>query len=67
MYQYLVYRMKVKGISNEMIYTALGVTEKTLWNKIQGITPFTWEEVKKIKQDFFPEESIEELFKLESA
>lgn len=67
MYQYLVYRMKVKGISNEMVYKALGVTEKTLRNKIQGITPFTWEEVKKIKQSFFPEENIEELFKLESA
>lgn len=67
MYLYLVYRMKAKGISNEMMCKALGVTEKTLRNKIQGITPFTWDEVKTVRQSFFPEESIEELFKLESA
>lgn len=67
MYQYLVYRMKVNGISYEAVCRELGISEKTFRNKIKGVTAFTWNEAKKIKQAFFPEEDIEELFKAEAA
>lgn len=67
MYQYLVYRMKANGISNEAICSLLGISDKTFRNKLKGITAFTWNEAKKIKQAYFPDEDIEELFKVEVA
>lgn len=67
MYQYLVYRMKVNGITNEAVCDLLDISDKTFRNKIKGVTAFTWNEAKKIKQAFFPEDDIEELFKVEAA
>ncbi|WP_432353897.1 hypothetical protein [Anaerotruncus rubiinfantis] len=40
----------------------LGVTEKTVQNKINEITDFTYPEVKRTKEYLFPEFDIEYLF-----
>lgn len=45
----------------------IGVTEKTLRNKINGDTEFTWSEVCKIHRIVNPSMTKEELFKKDTA
>lgn len=52
-----------KGISGKAYAAVLGVTEKTLWNKINEETSFTYPEVRTTKRDVLPEYDIEYLFK----
>lgn len=59
---YLEYRMKVNGVSRQSIQALIGVTEKTLRNKLQGVTDFTWTEAKKIRNSYFPTEDYDTLF-----
>lgn len=51
-----------KGIKKSAIAKMLGISDKTLWNKLYGKTPFTILEALTIKREFFPLISIEELF-----
>ena len=55
---YLEYRMKQEKVSKEL----LGVSEKTVRNKLSGKTDFTWSEVKLIRNRFFPNDDFEKLF-----
>lgn len=41
MYKNLVEILKRKGITNKAYADYLGITEKTVWNKLQGKTEFT--------------------------
>ncbi|MHC1722775.1 MAG: transcriptional regulator [Aminipila sp.] len=59
---FLEYRMKVEHVSKQDIQTLIGVSEKTLRNKLMGLTDFTWSEAKKIKNEFFPRDDYDELF-----
>ncbi|CEJ74255.1 phage protein [[Clostridium] sordellii] len=43
----------------------LGITERTLRNKINGVTDFTWQEACKIQRGLFPKLSKDYLFKLD--
>jgi len=52
-----------KGINNTQIAAAVGVTEKSIKNKLSGTTAFTLPEAEKIKSVFFPTMSLDELFK----
>ena len=61
-YPALVAEMARRGISKKMISQVLGVSERTLYNKLNGATPFTWEEVSAIRKHFFPDISSDELF-----
>ncbi|MDD3137575.1 MAG: helix-turn-helix transcriptional regulator [Lachnospiraceae bacterium] len=47
MYRNLIEVLNKKGITMKAYAELLGVTEKTIQNKIQGKTDFTLEEVKK--------------------
>ena len=56
-----------KVLDKEKIDTAalanfLGVTERTVRNKILGVTDFTYTEVAKIKRELLPEYDTEYLF-----
>lgn len=62
MREYLIYKMRVKNISNDNLAQLLNVTEKTIRNKISGLTDFTWSECITIKTELFPEEEYETLF-----
>lgn len=62
MREYLLYKMKCKNVSREQVRKLIGVSEKTLRNKISGKTDFTWGEAKLIRNTFFKEEEYEELF-----
>lgn len=52
-----------RGIKKKTIAAKLGITEKTLSNKMNGISPFTWDEVLLIHSTFFPDILPVELFK----
>ena len=62
MLAYLEYRMKQEHISKSDIQGLLGVSEKTVRNKFSGETSFTWEEVRLIRNAFFPKDDFEKLF-----
>jgi len=54
--------MKRYGISNTDIQRLLGVTERTVINKVNGITAFDIGEALKIRNELFPSLRVEYLF-----
>lgn len=54
--------LAAKGVTKRAYAAILGVTEKTLMNKIKEDTPFTYPEVKKTKTDVLPEYDTDFLF-----
>lgn len=65
MYLILKLQMERKKLSVAKTAMLIGVTEKTLRNKIKGKTDFTWTEVLKLKSLVGDGKTIEELFKKE--
>lgn len=53
------------GVKKKDIAQLLGVSGKTLWNKLRGASDFTFGEAAKIKNRFFPDVPIEQLFERE--
>lgn len=62
MYRTLKGEIIKKGLSIKYIAKSIGISERTLRNKINGLTDFTWVEVCKIQSLFFPQISKDELF-----
>ena len=62
MYERLSNEIKVRGIKRVAIARHLGISAKALKQKIDGVTPFTWDQVKKIQAQFFPDITKDELF-----
>ena len=62
MYRELLGEMVKKGLTKKRLAEKLGVTEKTLFNKLNGKTDFTWNEVKRIRSIVSPTSSLEKLF-----
>ena len=52
-----------RGIRKTVIAKRLNISERTLYNKLTGTAPFTWEEVCTINECFFPDMEPAELFK----
>lgn len=63
MYRVLKGEMVKIGLSVAKLAVMINVTEKTLRNKINGETEFTWSEVCKIHKIVNPKMSKEELFR----
>lgn len=63
MYENLRQGLEVKGYSNNDVASLLEVTPKTIRSKIDGKTPFTLPEVKKIMKFIFPEYTMSYIFK----
>lgn len=59
---YLEYRMKQEGVSRADLQKVLGVSEKTIRNKLSGETDFSWGEAKSIRNKFFPKDDFVKLF-----
>lgn len=57
--------LEKKGITKKMYAEFLGISEKSAYNKIKGITAFTMPEANKTKHVLFPEYDIEYLFSTE--
>lgn len=53
------------GVMKKDIAQLLGVSPKAIWNKLRGANDFTFGEAVKIKNRFFPEVPIEQLFERE--
>lgn len=62
MYRVLRAEMMKAGISVAVLADRIGVSEKTLRNKLNGTTDFTWPEALTIKRIINPKGSMEELF-----
>lgn len=56
--------MRAKNISAAALARIIGTTEKTVNNKLNGLTEFTLREILLIKQCLFPEYDICYLFQI---
>lgn len=54
------------GVRKKDIADLLGISPKTLWNKLRGESDFTFGEAVRIKNRYFPEVPIEQLFEREA-
>lgn len=59
---YLEYRMKQEGVTRNDLQKLLHVSEKTIRNKLSGETDFTWEEVRMVRNTYFPNDDFVQLF-----
>lgn len=50
-----------KGDQKKTIASRLGISERCLYNKMKGKTPFTWSEVEILQEVFFPDMTKEEI------
>ncbi|HZJ85807.1 MAG TPA: hypothetical protein VFC83_01660 [Erysipelotrichaceae bacterium] len=63
MYRELLGEMVKCGLTREELAKQIGVSEKTLFNKLNGATDFSWTEVKAIRDIVAPDYQLETLFK----
>ncbi|HCT91668.1 MAG TPA: transcriptional regulator [Lachnospiraceae bacterium] len=63
MYSFLRGEMVKAHISVPMLAKQIGVSEKTIRNKLNGETDFTWPEAVTIRRIVNPNLSIEEMFR----
>ena len=61
-YPILAGEIAKRGIKKISIATAIGVTGRSFNNKMRGVTPFTWPEVSIIRNTFFPDFTVDDLF-----
>lgn len=62
MYLELLGELIKKGITKKSLAKQIGITEKTLFNKLNGKTDFTFSEIKKIRDIVAPGYSLDKLF-----
>ena len=62
MYSFLRGEMYKKGVTITSLAAKIGVSEKTMRNKISGETDFTWTEALAVRKFVSPEVSMEDLF-----
>ncbi len=61
-YNFLEGKIAEGNIKKKDIAKVIGIAPRTLSDKLSGCSGFTWEEVKIIKNTFFPDIDIERLF-----
>ena len=61
-YPILVGEIAKRGIKKSAMARQLNISDRTLRNKLSGISAFTWPEVLSINSCFFPEMDPRELF-----
>ncbi len=62
MFLYLESKLTPNTITREKLALRIGITKKSLFNKLNGKTEFTLSEIKKIRDVVAPNESLEVLF-----
>lgn len=55
MYPFLEGKIAERGIKKHTIAERLDITDKSLYNKMSGVSAFTWEEVMTLQSCFFPD------------
>lgn len=63
MFANLAKELKNKGITYRAVAGLIGCSEKTIQNKMSGVTDFTLNEVLLINENMFPEYKLKYLFK----
>ena len=61
-YRNLKAAIVMRGIKMSTIADAICISTRALYNKIEGRSTFTWNEVRKIQSRFFPDMTKDELF-----
>lgn len=61
-YPNLTAEVAKRGIKKSAIASALGISGRSLYNKMTGSVPFTWPETCTIQHRFFPDMDKDELF-----
>lgn len=61
-YPVLIGEMAKRQIKKKEIAEKIGICYRSFDNKVKGKVAFTWPEVKKIRNNFFPDISADELF-----
>lgn len=54
-------KIVTRGIKKKTIANSLGISERCLYNKLRGKTPFSWKEVEILQSIFFPDMDKEEI------
>lgn len=66
-YPILAGEIAKRGIKKKAIASHIGICNRSLNNKLSGRVPFTWDEVKAIRSQFFPDMLPEDLFQSKDA
>ena len=61
-YPILVAEIAKRKIKKADIAKTLGICDKALYNKLNGLASFTLEEALLLCNEFFPDKTVEELF-----
>lgn len=61
-YPTLVAEIAKRGVKKKDIAASIGISYKCFYNKLEGRSPFTWDEVRAITTQFFPYMLPSELF-----
>ena len=61
-YPNLIGEIAKRGIKKSVIAAHIHISERSLYNKLSGIAPFTWDEICKINDCFFPDMDKNDLF-----
>lgn len=66
-YPVLISEIAKRGIKKRAIASKIGVSERSFYNKLYGVSSFTWEEICVIADCFFPDmaSNKDELFSRE--
>lgn len=62
-FAYLKNLIEKRGVRRTVIARRLEISERTLRNKLEGSSPFTWEQASVIQREFFPDVEKDELFR----
>lgn len=62
MFMNLKIEMLKAGVTGKNISEKLGTSSKTIYNKLNGFSEFTRKEMYTIRDEFFPDKTIEHLF-----
>ena len=63
-YPELAAEIAKRGVRKKDIAKCVRISDRALSNKLQGRTAFTWDEVSKIRDTFFPDVQKDTLFKV---
>ena len=60
-YPKMEYMIIKRGIKKRAIAYGLGISERSLYNKLKGKVAFTWPEIEILQKDFFPDMTKEQM------
>ena len=54
-------KIATRGIKKKVMASRLGISQRCFYNKLKGITPFTYQEVEDMQKIFFPDMTKEQI------